>query len=167
MPKKKATTKPRPGTKRGRPKGATTKQPANTASEKALAAVPKPPAYLGKYAKEYWVTVGPVLIEAKLLTNSHLGAFAALCEAWHEYRTNQDWITANPDKLTFATETGYVAEDPRIRFRNKALDTLQKLWSKFGMTPKALADLGKLTDTKSSIPAIAIFARSKYDDLEK
>ncbi|WP_417745077.1 phage terminase small subunit P27 family [Rosistilla oblonga] len=163
MAKKRASPKSRPGTKRGRQKNTPAK---NTPAEKPLSEVPAPPDYLGDYAQEYWRTVAPVLIDSKILTSGHLGAFAALCEAWQEYRLNQDWIVNNPESLTFQTEKGYIAEDPRIRFRNNALDNLMKLWAKFGMTPKALADLKKNNNPGGGVPAIVAFAAGKYDDTE-
>lgn len=126
--------------------------------------VPPPPSCLTGDGRDYWLRITPILVQAKLLSDAHLESLTTLCEAWHEYRLHQDWIQSNPDELTFTTETGYEAESPRIRLRNRALDTLQKLWAKFGMTPKALADLGKMKSGGGQVPAIVGFAASKYED---
>lgn len=127
-------------------------------------AIPEPPEDLGCYGQQYWREHAELLCAAGILTPIHVQTFRVLCEQWQTYRALTSWLNDDPSRYTFITESGYESETPQVRQRDKALDQLQKLWLKFGLTPHALATLnkqrGKFT---SQIPAITAFAKSKYE----
>lgn len=126
--------------------------------------VPEAPEDLGDYGREYWNTLAPQLIEMGIWKPIHADTFRVLCELWQEYRSLSLWLAEDPERMTFCTETGYMAETPQVRQRDKALVQLQKLWLKFGLTPHALAALNKQRGASNgnSLPAIAAFAKRKY-----
>lgn len=147
-------------TRRGR------KKPADlttAAADAAALIVPEPPADLGDYGREYWLEHAELLCQAGILTPMHVQTFRVLCEQWQTYRALTVWLNQDPSRYTFITESGYESETPQVRQRDKALDQLQKLWLKFGLTPHALATLNKQRGKfASQTPAITHFARRKY-----
>lgn len=127
------------------------------------AAVPAAPEDLGDYGRQYWESLAPQLIELGIWRAVHAETFRVLCELWQEYRSLSVWLAEDPGRMTFITESGYQAETPQVRQRDKALMQLQKLWLKFGLTPHALASLNKQRGASGNqIPAIAAFAKKKY-----
>jgi P27 family predicted phage terminase small subunit len=130
-----------------------------------LREVPEPPAELGEHGQAYWRTLAPQLIEIGVLTPLHMETFRVLCEQWQEYRRLAIWLDEDPDRMVFITQTGYMQETPYVRLRDKALAAMVRIWAKFGMTPQSLAQLGKHGGVgKKTQPAIAQFARKKYDE---
>jgi P27 family predicted phage terminase small subunit len=102
-------------------------------------------------------------VEAKILTPLHLESFRALCEAWERYRRMTTEL-AKMDSWTFATDKGYVMEVPEVRMRDSALQTLIRFWPKFGLTPEALARLGKHGGARrNKLTPLEEFAASKYE----
>lgn len=133
-----------------------------TAKAKPLDAPPDPPAGLGEHARDYWQRIAPLLTEAKILTPLHLESFRVLCETWQQYREHSDRL-AKLDDWTFSTDRGYVAELPEVRLRQRALDTLTRLWPKFGLTPEALAKINKHGGApKGKLSPLEQFAAAKY-----
>jgi P27 family predicted phage terminase small subunit len=134
-----------------------------TAKAKPLDQVPPVPEGLGDFGTEYWSRLAPLLVEAKILTPLHLESFRALCEAWERYRNLTNEL-AQKDSWTFETEKGYVAELPEVRMRDQALQQLQRLWPKFGLTPEALAKLGKHGGARrNKLTPLEAFAAAKYE----
>jgi len=121
------------------------KKPAKPKAAKLppLAKVPPAPGRLGQYGCEYWRALAPLLVKIEALTAIHLATFEVLCETWQTYRDLGDWIDKNPKKLIIETAKGYLIEHPNLRLRQQALGNLKTLWPKFGLTPEALARLGK------------------------
>ncbi|QDV26728.1 phage terminase small subunit P27 family [Aureliella helgolandensis] len=141
------------------------RKPKTEAKSEPLAEVPEPPSDLGAYAANYWRSLAPQLVELGILTPLHTETFRVLCETWQEYRTLSQWLEADPSRMTFITASGYEQETPQLRQRDKAAATLQKLWSKFGLTPNALAQLGKHGGVKArTASAISKFAQKKYEN---
>lgn len=127
-------------------------------------AIPEPPDDLGCFGTQYWRDHAALLCQAGILTPMHVQTFRVLCEQWQTYRALTQWLNEDPSRYTFITESGYESETPQVRQRDKALDQLQKLWLKFGLTPHALATLNKQRGKfVSQIPAITAFAKSKYE----
>lgn len=149
----------RPGTKRGRkPKGGAPAAPIDS--------LPAPPDYLRDEGKNYWNRIGPLLVETGILTGGHLESFALLCETWDEYRRLSDWLAEDPERAVITYPTGAQAPAPQVQMRDRAAKLLYSLWSKFGLTPHALATLGKHGGASigAKLPQIADFARKKYED---
>ena len=151
-----------PKTRRGRkPPDRSPKANAATAPQYT---VPQPPDDLGEYGQAYWREHAGLLSESGILTSLHVQTFRVLCEQWQTYRALTTWLNDDPSRYTFVTESGYESETPQVRQRDKALDQLQKLWLKFGLTPHALATLQKQRGKSvSQLPAIAQFAKEKYE----
>lgn len=124
--------------------------------------VPAAPEDLGEYGRQYWESLAPQLVELGILKPLHIETFRVLCECYQEYRTLSEWLAEDPTRMTFTTQTGYESETPQLRQRDKALATLQKLWLKFGLTPHALNALNKGKGGGNTLPAIAEFAKRKY-----
>lgn len=137
-----------------------------TDKPKAKFKAPAPPADLGRYGKEYWRYHAQLLADLEILTPLHLRTFRVLCDQWQTYRRLTVWLEADPGRLTFTTENGYEQETPQVRLRDKALDQMQKLWLKFGLTPHALATLNKQRGNKGGPLSSEIerFAKEKYED---
>lgn len=133
-----------------------------TKTSEPIKTVPKPPADLGKYGKEYWNKIAPQLIELGILTELHLETFRTICDLWDEYRRLYLWIAEDPTRLTISTDTGYRQTSPEVQQRDKALAGMQRMWMKFGLTPYALAQLGKHGGMKKQLPKIKEFAKRKY-----
>lgn len=137
-----------------------------TRAAKPLTKTPAPPRSLGKVAGDYWRRLAPLLVELGRLTDLNLAPFEALCRTWAIYRTFDDWVRRNPDKLVFETDKGYQAEAPQIRLRRQALLDLMRLWPKFGLTPEGDVVLAKRGGGASasgrSKSAIEEFAKQKY-----
>lgn len=131
-----------------------------------LSEVPAAPKDLGKHGREYWQRLAPLLVEARILTPLHLEAFKVLCETWQIYREMQ--LKLNKlDDWTFTTDKGYCAELPEVRLRQTAIQTLARLWPKFGLTPEALAKLGKHGGAAGGrLPELEAFAAMKYSGPE-
>lgn len=148
-----------------RKKSPAKKTPAKKAAKaQPLAAVPDPPASLGEYGREYWLRLSPLLVEAKILTPLHIDSFRVLCEQWQQYRRLSELLDGS-ESLTFTTDRGYVQEIPEVRLRQVALANLQKLWPKFGLTPEALAKLGKHGGARGKkLTPLEEFAAAKYSD---
>jgi P27 family predicted phage terminase small subunit len=133
-----------------------------------LKKAPNPPSDLGKYGKEYWNRIAPILIEIESLTELHLETFKTLCSCWNDYCELSAWMKKNPTQTVFETQRGYMQEHPNVRLRQRALQNLTRLWPKFGLTPEALAKLGKHGGAAASKMANPLqqFAAEKYDDDE-
>ncbi|QDV24402.1 phage terminase small subunit P27 family [Aureliella helgolandensis] len=147
-------------TRRGR-------KPKTEAKSEPLAEVPEPPEDLGPYARNYWERLAPQLVELGILTPLHTDTFRVLCETWQEYRTLSQWLEADPSRMTFTTNSGYEQVTPQVTQRDKANANLQKLWAKFGLTPNALAQLGKHGGVKArGVSPLTQFAQKKYANEE-
>ncbi len=131
-----------------------------------LRAVPPAPEELGDVGREYWERVAGQLVEHGILTALHLDSLRVLCETYEEYRTLADELRDNPSARTFTTESGYEGESPKVRMRDRALAAIQKLWSKFGLTPSALSSLTKSGGRSHKQSRLEAFAQGKYGNGE-
>lgn len=152
----------KPGTKRGR-KTQTYGKPAPPIQD-----LPPAPTYLKEHGKAYWERIGPLLIDAGILTAGHLESFGLLCESWDEYRRLADWLAEDPSRAVITYQSGAQSPAPQVQMRDHASKMMYNLWSKFGLTPHALAGLGRHGGAAAgkSLPAIAEFAKGKYADEE-
>jgi P27 family predicted phage terminase small subunit len=127
--------------------------------------VPSPDGFdLCPIGEAYWRRLAPQLVEINVLTELHLETFAELCRMYGEYRSLTKWLLEEPGRATFTSESGYEAESPQVRMREKALANLQKLWPKFGLHPFSLAQMRKHGGIPSNKGAsIQAFAQRKYD----
>lgn len=150
---------PKPASQRIAPK-----RPSRTTNKKSepLTEVPQPPGYLGDVAKAYWREMAPRLVAVNLLTGLHLNTFAVLCEQYQEYRAYADYLAEDPMRCLFTTDNGYQQETPQVRMRNNALNNLNKLWAKFGLTPHGLSTMRKHGGVTAKLNPVQELARRKY-----
>lgn len=142
------------------------RKPRGGAPAAPITVLPDPPDYLKDAGKEYWNRIGPMLVQTGILTSGHIESFALLCETWDEYRRISNWLSEDPERAVITYPTGAQAPAPQVQMRDRAAKLLYSLWSKFGLTPHALATLGKHGGAKigSSKPSIKDFARKKYEE---
>lgn len=98
---------------------------------------------LCEVAKSYWMSMAPQLIAANILTELHVATFAELCRYYAEHRKLSEWLAEDPNRMVSVTKNGYESESPRLRMRDKAFLTVQRLWPKFGLHPESLAKMRK------------------------
>ncbi len=128
---------------------------------------PPPPDDLKGFGREYWIEYAELLTELQLLEPIHHSAFRVMCDCWAEYRRLSDWLAEDPSRMTFETDKGYQSETPQVRQRDNALNQLNKLWMKFGLTPHALAQLKKSHGkSRPQLSRIQRFAKRKYQPSE-
>jgi len=119
---------------------------------------------LGTYGREYWERIAPLLVEQGSLTQLHLEALEALCDQWDLYQRKKLWLAEDPDRWIFCTESGYEQETPAVRAMNGALDKLQKLWAKFGLTPHAGGTLKPGKGKAAGSPLVDFASEKTRDD---
>jgi len=107
----------------------------------ALGEVP-PPAWMGDYAREYWVEVVRDLSARKILTNDNLPSVANYCIALGAVREAEDDIKAEGRIIvTYAeSKSGDVYKtgakpNPAVKQRNDAMSLSLRLAAELGATP--------------------------------
>lgn len=96
---------------------------------------PKPPRYLGRYAKTEWRRVVPELHRLGLLSVVDRAALEAYCEAYHDWREAK--LALDEEGRTYKTDTGYIRPRPEIKFAAEAVKTMKAFMGEFGLTPSA------------------------------
>ena len=131
--------------------------------------VPDPPNDLvGKYAREYWETHAPLLVQEGVLSPVHYTVFRVACEQWQIYRAAGDALGMDPAEFVRESSKGDQVIKPLVHIRDQALNQLTKLWMKLGLTPHALVTMNKQRGVAGSTsPAIAKFAAEKYGEEEE
>lgn len=101
--------------------------------EKTLTALPAPPAWLTKRAKEKWRDVGAQLVAAGHLTELDLDALATYCESWSAWRTALDRLAK--DGQVVKGRDGSLKKHPSQQIAETAFKTLAGLQERLGLTP--------------------------------
>jgi len=118
--------------------------PENEPQPEKVASVPKPPAYLTKYAKELWKDLADELIAQSMLTILDMPALEACCEAYGQYRAAHEAVFRPKDPETGKQRDRTLAEYmkernsqtmPEYTAMTKAFNTLKAYLIEFGMTP--------------------------------
>jgi P27 family predicted phage terminase small subunit len=100
-------------------------KPAVRQDAAALAAAPRPPAWLSKFAKAEWRRIMPLLVERRILTDADMGSVENYCVAIGRVREIE---------RQFALAGGEI--DPRLfRMQDKAIQTARQLAAELGLTP--------------------------------
>ena len=130
-------------------------------------APPVPAGLEGDYAVEYWKRITVELVSLGQITALHLESLEGLCRQWQMFKTLSVWMDENPDPLEWIVETnsGSKQKHPFIMMRQDALQTLNNLWAKFGLTPDGLGKIRKVAasnpPTSPDSNGIAEFAMRK------
>jgi P27 family predicted phage terminase small subunit len=98
--------------------------------------VPKPPAWLNKYAKYEWVTVATWLQSVGLLASTDESIIAAYCQEMGVYRECQDKLK-KPGSRVILTDKGYEMPSAWVTIGNKALMQALKIATEYGLTPSS------------------------------
>lgn len=98
--------------------------------------LPKPPAFLSRYAKVEWKRIVPELHRLGLLTIVDYMSLAAYCQNYHRWVEAEKKIRTK-EKLTFMTPTGYEQQIPEIGIANQAMKLMKDFAKEFGMTPSS------------------------------
>jgi P27 family predicted phage terminase small subunit len=101
---------------------------------KTLFDLPKAPDYLGEYGIKEWDRTGPLLVEAKMLTESDLPAFMAYCMNIDLMIQAQLDIQAHG--MTVIGHRGKV-RNPAIAAFGQASTAIRGFVSEFGLSPSA------------------------------
>jgi P27 family predicted phage terminase small subunit len=100
--------------------------------EQAATPVPAAPDWLSNPAKELWTILAPQL-PAGILAAADTTAFAMLCNALATY-IEADGIVQQTGILITGPQ-GDLMDNPALRIRDRAAGDIQRLGSRFGMTP--------------------------------
>ena len=107
-------------------------KPHLAADPSGLAAIPRPPAWLGKDAKAEWRKVVPLLVERRILTDGDLGTVANYCNAIAiACQANRELSKG----LTFETAAGMVKRHPAAGIVAEFAGLALRLAAELGLTP--------------------------------
>lgn len=108
-------------------------KPHLVADPAGLAAVPRPPSWLGKAAKAEWKRVVPLLVERRILTDGDLGTVANYCNAIGTVRQAQAELSRTG--LTFLSTTGQMKRNPAAGIVAEFSGLALRLAAELGLTP--------------------------------
>lgn len=126
--------------------------------------VPPAPAILEGLAREYWDRHAPQLVASNILTPLLVDSFAMCCQQYAEYQRWHAWLSEDPSRYTYTTESGYEQVTPYVNLRDKAMSAWYRLACKFGLTADALAKMrkhGGIGAATKKAPAVIEFAQKK------
>ena len=119
----------------------------------------KPPTFLGKYARQEWRRIFPLLKKNHLVTDGDIMALAAYCQAVDTL------IVAEKAKrshgLVDVTDKGNVVQRPEVGIANHAMDQILKFGREFGLTPSARASFDVGEYEESDNPVLTLISRAK------
>lgn len=102
--------------------------------------MPPCPAWLNKNAKKHWDTLGPVLVQAGLLSvvdgdvfGLHCDNMAAYAEAMQRLTEVEKWVAKTPN--------GFEVQAAWLQIRNKLQEQIIKTAREFGLTPAARSNV--------------------------
>ena len=99
----------------------------------------EPPAWIGKYGKQFWKRVAPTLIKLGLLTEIDQGAFEVLCETYHQTRYTRDLL--EKEGLTVQDERKLPRKHPLWQVHREAKRQFLSMASEFGLQPSGRSKL--------------------------
>lgn len=106
--------------------------------------LPPCPKWLPADAKRYWAEIGPDLVKHGMIAVIDGGEFARLCECEAAYQgvieriqSLEGWVDKTPQ--------GYAVVSVWWTLRNKLIEQLDKLNSKFGRSPAARSSLKNIS----------------------
>lgn len=98
--------------------------------------MPPCPVWLNKEAKKHWDTLGPVLVQAGLLSvvdgdvfGLHCDNIAAYAKAMEKLQELDSWVEKTPN--------GFQVQSAWLQIRNKLQEQMIKTAREFGLTPAA------------------------------
>jgi P27 family predicted phage terminase small subunit len=135
-----------------------------------LSESPAAPKTLGKYGRECWLRLAPLLVELRMLTRLHLESLELMCDWWDVYQVHKLHLQKHPDAEFFTTDSGYEQRSPRATARDGAYTNFVKLATQFGLTPQSSGRIAKGRPSRAKPTGddpsdeIGKFAASKYGE---
>lgn len=108
-------------------------KPHLAADPNGLAAIPRPPSWLGKDAKAEWRRVVPLLVERRILTDGDLGTVANYANAIGTVRAAQAELARTG--LCFVTSSGQMKRNPAAGIVAEFSGLALRLAAELGLTP--------------------------------
>jgi len=127
----------------------------SVAAGERLAEAPSPPDTLSRGAKKEWTALAGVLVELGTVCRGDLRAFEQLCETLATANALQAVIEA--EGVLIKTGTGSFKTNPAQRSLETARNQATRLFTEFGLTPKARNYVSRVPDSGGYNP---------YDHLE-
>ena len=107
-------------------------KPHLAADPAGMAAIPRPPAWLGRDAKAEWKRVVPLLVERRILTDADLGTLENYANAIGTVRMAQRELATG---LVFVTPSGQVKRNPAAGIVAEFSGLALRLAAELGLTP--------------------------------
>ena len=115
--------------------GVQNKKRINDKEPKPFPKAPDPPKFLDHIATNEWKRIAPELEKLGLLTGIDMSALAAYCDQFSR------WVQATEkiqnEGMIISAPSGYPVQSPYLSIANKALDSMKKFLTEFGMTPSS------------------------------
>lgn len=102
--------------------------------------LPKPPAFLSRFAKAEWKRIVPELKKLGLLTVVDYMALAAYCQNYHRWVEAEKAIRVR-GKFTYETDKGNLVQIPEVGIANQAMKLMKDFAKEFGLTPSSRTSL--------------------------
>ena len=100
-----------------------------------LTALPKPPGFLDRVAKDEWARVGEQLIAKQLLTETDLAAFTTYCVNVSRVAACEKILKR--DGMTITTPAGFIQARPEVAISRQCGVEQRKFAQEFGLTLSA------------------------------
>lgn len=95
----------------------------------------QPPRHLDRVARYEWRRVVKELSSAGLLKTVDRSALAAYCQAYSQWVSVTKQLRDQP--ITLISPSGYAYPNPLLGIQKRALETMYKFMTEFGMTPSS------------------------------
>ena len=100
--------------------------------------IPEPPPHLLPAALDEWARLAPELERYGLISKLDRAALAVYCQSYARWKHAEEKLRELGDAgLVETTLTGYRQIGPWLQISNRAVETMQKLLTEFGMSPSA------------------------------
>jgi len=121
--------------------------------------LPKCPSWITGYGRHMWQTLGPQLVDLKLMSTAYSQAFVLLCRAYHDWRKATDLIdkhgifTEPPEEDEVTGKTYLPAKtNAAVTVRDTSFAQMTKLLRDFGLTPSAIGGVTPLESVEAKDP---------------
>lgn len=121
--------------------------------------MPVVPDYICEQGKRIWREVGPKLLEAELLTENEIFAFARYCNYMGLYARLMEEL--GTEELIVVLPNGTPTPNPKWKMANDCQDRADRLGRQFGLSPSTRKDVpAKRTGMKEN-PILALLRDRK------
>ena len=111
----------------------------NNNEPEAPSGAPVCPEHLSETARQHWHRMAAILGEMKILTRADGDALASYCTAYARWVEAEKSI--NREGTVVYSPKGYPIQNPFLAVANKAMEQMEKIGGRFGLTPSDRARL--------------------------